>query len=105
MTGAFVRRALEEAGMELVESGAKFTGGGLDVDVLIVYQASTSVTDAYARLIKAHPGVRILTLTAPPQHEVFEFRLFGSNVRAEDVVDAVRDVMRWPLPRTLRAEN
>jgi hypothetical protein len=104
MTGAFVRRALEEAGME-VEPEAQITARGLDADVLIVHQATTDVTDAYARLIKANPGVRILTLTALPRHEVFEFRLLGSNVEGKDVVEAVRDVMRCPLPRNLRAGN
>lgn len=105
LTDAFVRHALEEAGMQLVEPRAGITEGGLDADVLIVHRASTAVTDAYTQLVKANPGVRILTLTAPPHHEVFEFRLFGTNVRAEDVVDAVRDAMRCPLPRSRRAGN
>jgi len=91
--------------MELVEVEAEITAGGLDADVLIVHRESTELTTAYARLIKANPGVRILTLTALPQHEVFEFRFFGSNVRGEDVAAAVQDAMRTPLPRILRAGN
>jgi hypothetical protein len=105
-----IKCALERAGMELVELKGELAAGGLDADVLIVHRNSTEVTDAYTRLIQANPAIRILTLTAAPRHEMFEFRFFdfrffGTNVKGEDVVDAVRDVMRHPIPSVYRAGN
>jgi len=98
MVARMIRNALEDAGMLVIERRFDRESAplesGWEPDVVIVSGKSAGVPPRYHDLVRRHPHLKLLAVTAAADRaDLYELRLLGTNVGYQGVVTAVRSVV------------
>jgi hypothetical protein len=107
MMAVFIRQALEQTGMTVVETttcerALELAAASRGIAVMIVPTSAAGFIGEYSDALGSNPAVRCLTISESPRRaDLFELRLIGADVGPYGVVEAVAAAVASPVAKRL----